>query len=147
MYANDFFVPYGDIHLVQYLHRVQGPITAIARLRDVYSTVKIQKILPMLNRDASMLQQTAQEVSQILYQGRLGPSVSFDELHDAISFQDVEIQDSVLNTSQTALNITQRHQEMHNLVNKIESQNLELVQLLSKVGDTAKDIRTSDKYA
>jgi hypothetical protein len=82
-----------------------------------------------------------------LYATQLGAGAKLDEANGTLEFDDIEIQNSSVNQALNEANQKESQRQLHSLITKIESQNLNLVTILDQVSNTTKEITLSQKYA
>lgn len=85
------YIQSGDLELIQNAYNTKSIIHAVSKLRDVYSSVKMDKVSKLVNQsNANVLTQ----LKTILYSDALGSNVQLDEAKSTLLFRDNELQNS-----------------------------------------------------
>ena len=58
MYGANFYQPHNDLNLIIELTHSKDLIDLISKLRDVYSCIKVEKIIPLLNMPCDIFKGT-----------------------------------------------------------------------------------------
>lgn len=62
---------------------IKDVINGISKLRDVYSSIKVEKLSTLLKIESKDVNEI---LKHSLYSGKLGPNVIFDELNKSLNF-------------------------------------------------------------
>ena len=115
-------------------------IAQVKSLKDIYTQLDINKALEPTGDVASQ----QQPLLKLISEKKLG-NMKIDLKANTLIFEDDEIQQSM--SFDSSLQKQNETKKLIELIEKIESQNVNLVDLMTVVKDTTDQIKTSENYA
>mmetsp|Transcript_27020 Transcript_27020/g.41157 ORF Transcript_27020/g.41157 Transcript_27020/m.41157 type:complete len:157 (-) Transcript_27020:183-653(-) len=139
IYGNEFQkAPCNEVTFLQFMVSYKDILAKVGYLKNLYTNIPVDKLLTpeeLKSKDLKKVKlEYMEKVRFLSASGYFGPrgSVKLDEKNMAVEFEDIEVQEALVNTTDQSMAIHEKKEAMvmKEIIEKIESHTLRLVDSL-----------------